>query len=64
MNLLGVAGGVALFFPKQSLRFSTALTYEQPDTVTWNDGFIAAVRGFGVLYLVLAYSAFKKRRSR
>ncbi|WP_224333382.1 hypothetical protein [Haloprofundus halobius] len=62
-NALGATGVVALLFPKRSLDFSAALTYEHPEAVEWRDGLVTAVRGFGILYVAVALSEAKKRRS-
>lgn len=54
MYVLGLAGAIALFVPKQALRFSMNISYENPETVEWKDGLIPLIRGFGVLYLLIA----------
>lgn len=63
MNLVGAAGALAVLFPEQSLTLQARVVYEQPDTVEWKERFTTVVRWFGVLYLVLALGAFRKRRS-
>ena len=61
LNLIGIGGILAIFFPKQSLDFSTYLVYERPESVAWKDGFITFVRCMGVLYILIAATAFRRR---
>ena len=49
MYLLGLAGAIALFAPKQALRFSMNTSYENSETIEWKDGLVPVIRGFGVL---------------
>lgn len=64
MYVLGLAGAVALFVPEQALRFSMNYSYDRPETIEWNDGLITVIRGFGVLYLLLAFNSLNNRRNR
>lgn len=61
MYVLGLAGAIALFVPKQALRFSMNIAYENPETVEWKDGLVPVIRGFGVLYLFIALNEVKNR---
>ena len=61
MYVLGLAGAIALFVPKQALRFSMNIAYENPGTVEWKDGLVPVIRGFGVLYLFIALNEVKNR---
>lgn len=61
MYVLGLAGTIALFIPEQALRFSMNHTYEQPETIEWNERLIPIIRCFGALYLFLAFNALNDR---
>jgi hypothetical protein len=61
MYLLGLAGAIALFAPKQALRFSMNTSYENSETIEWKDGLVPVIRGFGVLYLLIAFNEVKNR---
>ncbi|MFC6987763.1 hypothetical protein ACFQJD_01610 [Haloplanus sp. GCM10025708] len=61
MYVLGLAGAIALFVPKQALRFSMNIAYENPETVEWKDRLVPVIRGFGVLYLLIALNEVKNR---
>lgn len=61
MCLLALAGAVALFVPKQTLRFNMNYSYERPETIEWNDGLVTVIRCFGMLYLVIAFNELTKR---
>lgn len=61
LNLIGIGGVLAIVFPKQSLDFSTFLMYERPEDVAWKDGFTTFVRCVGVLYILIAATAFRRR---
>jgi hypothetical protein len=65
MYLLGLSGAIALFVPKQALRFSMNISYESSEAIEWKDGLVPVIRGFGVLYLLIAFNEVKtgtKRR--
>jgi hypothetical protein len=64
MYALGLAGAIALFVPKQALRFSMNYSYDRPETIEWNDGLITVIRCFGVLYLLLTFNALNNRRKK
>lgn len=57
LYLLGLAGAVALFFPRRALRISANYSYEEPESIEWNRGLVEAIRCFGVLYLLIALDA-------
>ncbi|MDJ1434244.1 hypothetical protein [Halostagnicola sp. A-GB9-2] len=57
LYLLGLAGAVALFFPRRALRISANYSYEEPERIEWNKGLVQAIRCFGVLYLLIALDA-------
>jgi len=61
MYVLGLAGAVALFVPKQALRFSMNIAYENSEAIEWKDGLVPVIRGFGVLYLLIALNEVKNR---
>lgn len=63
MNLLGVAGVFAMFFPTRSLKLSSTVTFENPEEIEWRDGFSTVIRGFGALYVGLAVGAFLERHT-
>lgn len=63
MNLTGTFGAVILLFPQLYQRVATALLYEHPDEVKWNDRFTNGVRIIGVVYLLLAIRSLRKRRN-
>lgn len=60
-NLTGAFGAVVLVFPDLYRRFATALLYERPEQVEWNDRFTTGVRIIGAFYVFLAIRAFNKR---
>lgn len=64
MNVTGVFGAVVLLFPDVYRKIATAIVYDQPDHVEWNDQFTPVVRIIGVLYVLIAVRAFKKRRTK
>jgi hypothetical protein len=61
MYVLGLAGAIALFVPKQALRFSMNIFYEHAEEIEWKDGVVPAIRMFGVLYLLFALNEIKNR---
>jgi hypothetical protein len=61
MYVLGLAGAIALFVPKRALRLSMNIAYENPETVEWKDGLVPVIRGFGVLYLLIAWNEVNNR---
>lgn len=63
MNLTGVFGAVVLLSPQLYRKLATALLYEDPNGVEWNDQFTTGVRIIGVVYILLAVKAFKKHRT-
>lgn len=62
MNLTGAFGVLVLLFPQLYREFATALLYERPDEVEWNDRFTDSVRIIGATYVLLALRAFERRR--
>lgn len=63
MNLTGAFGAVVLLVPQLYREFAKALVYENPEAVEWNEQFTDGVRIIGVVYVLLAVRAFKKRRA-
>ncbi|WP_458190399.1 hypothetical protein [Haladaptatus sp. NG-WS-4] len=61
MYVLGIAGAVALFIPKQALKLSEDYAYERPETIEWNEGLVTVIRCFGLVYLLIALSALFNR---
>ncbi|WP_254524005.1 hypothetical protein [Natrinema caseinilyticum] len=61
MYVLGIAGAVALFIPKQALKLSENYAYERPETIEWNEGLVTVIRCFGLGYLLIALSALSNR---
>jgi hypothetical protein len=61
-NLTGAFGAVVLVSPDLYRKFASALLYERPDSVDWNERFTAVVRIIGAAYLVLAVRAYRNRR--
>ena len=64
MNMTGVFGAVVLLSPDVYRKIATAIVYDQPDHVEWNDQFTPVVRIIGVLYVLIAVRAFKRRRTK
>ncbi|WP_306060990.1 hypothetical protein [Natronococcus wangiae] len=62
MNLTGIFGVVVLLFPQVYRKFVTALLYEEPEKVKWNDQFTDWIRVLGVVYVLLAVWEWKNRR--
>lgn len=63
LTLVGVAGGVALLFPRRYLDFGADQAYERPETVTWKRRFVASVRVFGAFALGLALTGLREQRT-
>ena len=64
MDITGVFGGIILFFPNLYRRIATALVYENPEDVEWNDQFAQWVRVIGILYIILAIRELKDRENK
>jgi hypothetical protein len=62
MYVLGLAGGIAPLVPKWARQFSTTVSHENPETVEWKDGLVPVLRGFGMLYLLVASNEVENRR--
>lgn len=63
MNLTGLFGAIVLLFPDVYRKVATALMYEQPNQVEWNEQFTSGIRFVGAVYLFVAIRSYKKRRS-
>lgn len=63
MNVTGVFGAVVLLSPDVYRKIATAIVYDQPGQVKWNEQFTSVVRVIGVLYVWVAIRAFKRRRA-
>jgi hypothetical protein len=61
MNLTGAFGAVVLAFPHLYRDIDTALVYDDPDAVEWNDRFTDGVRTLGLVYVLMAVKAYKNR---
>jgi hypothetical protein len=61
MNLTGVFGAIVVVSPDLYRTFATALLYEDPDAVEWNDRFNKGLRAIGVLYVLIAVRAYRNR---
>ena len=61
LNLMGLAGGIVVLFPKQYLDWGAGVAYQNPEEIEWVDWFPAVARGLGVLYVVGSLRAFKRR---
>ncbi|MEY7847778.1 hypothetical protein AB7C87_01050 [Natrarchaeobius sp. A-rgal3] len=61
-NVAGIAGLAAAVTPRQYLDAGASFAYERPEDVDWNEEFVTGVRVIGVMLVVLALSAFRKRR--
>jgi hypothetical protein len=61
-NLTGAFGALVLVSPDLYRKFASALLYERPDSVDWNERFTTVVRAIGAVYLVLAARAYRNRR--
>ncbi len=61
LNVAGVAGALAALFPRQYLETGATLAYEDADALEWREGFVTAVRGIGVLLVLLALGARRTR---
>jgi len=61
-NLTGAFGAVVLVSPDLYRKFASALLYERPDSVDWNERFTVVVRIIGAVYLMVAASAYRNRR--
>jgi len=61
LNLIGVAGGVVLLFPREYLDWGAGVAYRNPEEIEWVDWFPTLARGLGVLYVVGSLRAYKRR---
>ena len=61
LNLIGVAGGVVLLFPKRYLDWGVRVAYRNPEEIEWVDWFPTVARGLGVVYVVGSLRAYKRR---
>jgi len=64
LNLTGLFGAVVVLFPDMYRKIATTLIYDQPHKIEWNDRFTPVVRLIGVVYILMAIRAFKKRQSK
>ena len=62
MNLAGVFGAVVVLFPQVYREVAVPLLYENPGEVEWNDRATDGVRVIGVVYVLVARRAARKRR--
>jgi hypothetical protein len=53
-TLTAVVGVVVALFPRQYVDFGGRLAYESSESLQWKDGFVRAVRGLGVLFVLAA----------
>lgn len=63
MHLTGAFGAVVLLFPDLYRKFATALLYERPDSIEWNDRFTTSVRIIGAVYVFLSAKTYRDRRT-
>ncbi|WP_181693217.1 hypothetical protein [Natronomonas sp. LN261] len=60
VRLVGGVGAVVAVFPRRYLGWGGRLAYERPDDLRWRAGFVAAVRGLGVLLTLFAVRALRR----
>ena len=61
MNSVGIAGALSALYPERVVDAGSALAYENPDELEWRGSFVSIVRGLGVVCVLLAIRAARKR---
>lgn len=63
LNLMGIAGGIVVIFPKRYLDWGMRVAYRNPEEIEWTSRFPTLARGLGILYVVGSLRAYKRRHS-
>ncbi|MEA1932301.1 MAG: hypothetical protein U9O06_12245 [Euryarchaeota archaeon] len=63
LNLMGLAGGVAVLFPRQYLDWGARVAYQNPEEIEWTGWFPTVARGLGVCYVVGSLRDYRRRHS-
>ena len=61
LNLMGIAGGIVLLFPKRYLDWGASVAYRNPEEIEWTGWVPTVARGLGVLYVVGSLREYKRR---
>ena len=61
LNLMGLAGGIVVLFPKEYLDWGARVAYRNPEEIEWVDWFPTVARGLGVLYVVGSLREYRRR---
>ena len=61
LNLMGLAGGVVVLFPKRYLDWGTGVAYKNHEAIEWAGWFPTVARGLGVLYVVESLRDYRRR---
>ena len=61
LNVMGLAGGIVVLFPKEYLKWGARVAYQNPEEIEWTDWFPTVARGLGVVYVVGSLREYKRR---
>jgi hypothetical protein len=61
MDVTGIAGALALCFPRRYLETGASLVYEYSDALEWRGKFVTVARVLGAAFLALWIRAYRTR---